>query len=242
MSSARRKLKRPGRTAEQVFRRLIELILSGEFPSGSPVRESRLARQWRISRTPLREAIRRAAECGFMVLRPNQAPIIRPLSAEDVRALYKLRELLETHAFNLAWPFFTEKELQSLTTLAAQARPGNSRDWPKRCLKFDLALHGLWAQRCGNSWLRTDLERHYQFLRVFQSWIGRDHRQLAKAYDEHLAILSALKKRDRATGLALLRDHIRESAKMVQQALPKAEAVGSKGFIGSNQLVEAAHP
>jgi DNA-binding GntR family transcriptional regulator len=233
MSTTRRKLKRPGRTADQVFRRLIEAILSGEYPSGSLVRESWLARQWRISRTPLREAVRRAAECGFIVLRPNQAPIIRPLSAEDIRALYELREVLEAQAFNLAWRFFTEEEIQSLTAVAAQAKPGNARDWPRRCLEFDLALHRLWAQRCGNAWLRTDLERHYQFLRIFQSWIGRDHKQLAKAYAEHLAILSAIQKRNRATALARLRDHIRESAKMIQQALPKAETVGSKSFIGS---------
>ncbi len=218
MSSAHRnKLKRYGQTADQIFQRLIEAILSGEFPNGSVVRESRLARTWGTSRTPLREAMRRASEGGFMVLRPNQAPLVRPLTAEDIRDLYALRELLELHALHLAWPHLTEEAIQSLGTLAAQAKPGGARDWPKRCLKFDLALHGLWRQYCGNSWLIADLERHYRFLRIFQCWIGRDLKHLAKAYSEHSAILEAIQKRDQAEAIALLSKHIQESAKMVER-------------------------
>ncbi len=95
MSSPLRKLRRSGQTADQIFRRLIEAILSGEFPNGSVIREARLARDWKTGRTPLREAMRRAAESGFIVLRPNQAPIVRPLTADDIRDLYELREVLE---------------------------------------------------------------------------------------------------------------------------------------------------
>lgn len=225
MSSTSRKLKRSGQTADQIFQRLIEAILIGEFPSGSVVRESRLARTWRIGRTPLREAMRRAAESGFIVLRPNQAPIIRPLTAEDIRDLYDLREVLELHALDLAWPHFHDGEIESLHTLATQSKPTGARDWTKRCLKFDLALHGLWMQRCGNSWLVASLEGHYRFLRIFQRWIGQNPTSLAKSYDEHLAILDALEKRDKAQALAKLRRHIQASAKLVEAALPKNESV-----------------
>jgi DNA-binding GntR family transcriptional regulator len=128
MSSPRSKLKRPGQTADRVFHRLIEAILSGEFPSGSVAREACIARNWNISRTPLREAMRRAAESGFIVLRPNQPPLVRPLTAENARDLYALRELLELHALRLAWPRFTEEAIRPLAALAAQAKPGGARD------------------------------------------------------------------------------------------------------------------
>jgi len=225
MSSTTRPLKRSGQTADQIFDRLIEAILSGEFPSGSVVREAPLARDWKVSRTPLREAVRRAAESGFIVLRPNQAPIIRLLTAEDIRDLYDLREVLELHALNLAWPHLSDGQIKSLRALATRARPRDARDWPQRCLKFDLALHGLWTQRCGNSWLVADLERHYQFLRIFQSWIGRDLGALAKSYDEHLAILDALEAGDQTEAVARLRRHIQASARLVEEALPKSESV-----------------
>jgi len=224
MASARRKLKRSGQTADQIFDRLIETILSGGFLSGSVVREAPLARDWKVSRTPLREAMRRAAESGFIVLRPNQAPIIRSLTAEDVRSLYDLREVLELHALDLAWPHLGDGRIKSLRALATQAEPRQARDWTDRCLKFDLALHGLWTQCCGNSWLVADLERHYQFLRIFQSWIGRDPQALAKSYDEHLAILDALERGEKTEALARLHQHIQASAHMVEEALPRIES------------------
>jgi DNA-binding GntR family transcriptional regulator len=221
VSSSARKLKRHGKTAEQIFQRLMEALLSGEFSSGSVVREALLARDWKVGRTPLREAMRRAAESGFIVLRPNQAPLVRPLAAHDIRELYELRELLELHALRLAWPHLTQKAIDSVTALAARAKPGSTPGWPKRCLKFDLALHGLWKERCGNSWLIADLERYYRFLRIFQSWIGRDLQHLAKSYGEHIAILEAIQRRDLAKAGALLSEHIRESAQMVERSLPK---------------------
>ena len=221
--SVRRKLKRSGQTADQIFDRLIESILCGEFPSGSVVREAPLARDWKVSRTPLREAMRRAAESGFIVLRPNQAPIIRPLTAQDLRDLYDLREVLELHALSLAWTHIRKEQIKSLRAQATQALPSHAPDWAARCLKLDLALHGLWTQCCGNSWLVADLERHYQFLRIFQSWIGRDPQALTKSYDEHLAILDALEREDKAEALACLRRHIQDSAHLVEEAMSRDE-------------------
>lgn len=223
MSSVIRALKRPGQTADQIFQRLIEAILSGELPSGSVVRESRLARTWRISRTPLREAMRRAAENGFIILRPNQAPILRRLTAHDIRDLYDLRRVLELHALELAWAHLRAGDLAALRALATQAKPAGARDWPKRCLKFDLALHGLWMRRCGNSWLVASLEWHYRFLRIFQRWIGQSPVSLATAYTQHLGILEALETDDKALALARLRQHIQASAKEVEEALPPDE-------------------
>lgn len=221
--STEKRLKRTGQTADQVFHRLIEAILSGELPSGQPVPELRLAEEWKVGRTPLREAMRRAAESGFIVLRSNRRPVVRWLTREDIRDLYELRSLLELHALERSWAGITPAQIQAMLKLAAQARPGKAGNWVRRCLDLDLALHGLWTEGCGNSWLIQDLEHHYRFLRVFQGWIGRDPEAVAMAYQEHLGILKAIEARDKARALALLGDHIAASAKSVERVLSKAE-------------------
>ena len=218
-----KKLKRHGQTAEQVFRRLIEAILSGELPSGESVPEVRLAQDWKVGRTPLREAMRRAAESGFIVLRSNHRPVVRRLTAEDVRELYELRRLLELHALERSWGDITPAQIQAIMKLAAQARPGKASDWGKRCLELDLALHKLWRTGSSNFWLIRDLEHHYRFLRVLQRWVARDPEALAMAYQEHVGILQAIEARDKARALALLGDHIAASAKSVERALLQAE-------------------
>lgn len=221
--ASRRKIRRDGQIAEQAFRRLMEAILSGELPSGQPVPEIRLAQEWNVGRTPLREATRRAAESGFIVLRPNHRPLVRWLTPQEIRDLYELRRVLEMFALERAWGDVTPEQIQSLHKLAAKAAPGKARDWVKLCLEFDLALHALWTQGCGNSWLIKDLERHYRFLCIFQLWIGRDPQAVAMAYQEHLGILQAIEARDKAKALALLSDHISASAKMVVRALPHTQ-------------------
>lgn len=214
-----RSLKRPGTTAEALFERLVQAILDGQFTAGEPLREARLARAWHVSRTPLREAVRRAAEAGFVTLRPNQAPVVRQLTGADIAAIYDLRALLEMRAFDLAWPHFQKADIATLDRRLIAARPGQSRGWQRRCLAFDRALHESWMDRCGNPWLAADLQRHYRLLLIFQGWMGRDDRALERAYREHLTILRELRGGNRSAARRALDRHIANSARAVQAAV-----------------------
>jgi GntR family transcriptional regulator, rspAB operon transcriptional repressor len=214
------KLKRSADVAEQVFQRLIESILQGELRSGQTLREAAVARAWNVSRTPLREAVRRASELGLLLLRPNQAPLVRSFSVKDVHGLYALREVLELYALRVAWPALLGDECEKMLALARKTpppRPG----WKAHCLDFDLKLHQWWTKHCKNPWLKNDLDRHYQFLRIFQRWMGRNPSALAQAYHEHLAILDAIEKRDRKAALAAVRNHIRQSKRLVEDAVQR---------------------
>lgn len=217
------KLKRPGNTAGRIFERLTGAILRGEFKGGQPIREARLAREWNVGRTPLREAVRRAAEAGFVVLRPNQAPVVRELSGRDIDAMYDLRAVLETHALELAWEKIGAGLLERMEGWAAYAEPDGTKDWRRRCLRFDRAFHRVWTQRSGNKWLESDLRRQHLFWSVFQSWVGQDEAELRKAYSEHVGILKAMRGGHRAKAVRELLMHIRKSAAAVKAALPGKE-------------------
>ncbi|HUF61020.1 MAG TPA: GntR family transcriptional regulator, partial [Verrucomicrobiales bacterium] len=160
--------KRPGDTADRIYRRLVEAILAGRFAAGEVLREAALARDWGVSRTPLREAVRRAAETGLVILRPNNAPLVCSLNRRDVASLYVLRENLELLALKLAWGSLQEQQeqLQTLQALAEQAQPGSHRDWPALCLQFDRELHSWWTEACANPWLESTLRRLARFLAV----------------------------------------------------------------------------
>lgn len=215
--------KRHATTSVDAFERLIEAILSGQIGTGSSLREAKLAREWNISRTPMREAVRRAAEAGFLVLRPNQAPLVRHLTADDIRDLYELRELLELHSLKLAWDHITPADIAEVEAMAKAATPNKSPQWTRRCLAFDVALHRLWMDACGNGWLRHDLERLYQFLRIVQNLMSVDPRAMAIAYNQHLTILSALVARDQAAATQALRQHIRHARAAVAKAMTNTE-------------------
>jgi DNA-binding GntR family transcriptional regulator len=222
-STPGKKLKRPADVAEQIFQRLVEAILQGEILSGQPLREATLARAWNVSRTPLREAVRRAAENGLIILRPNQAPLVRSFSVDDGRSLYDLREVLEVYAMQNAWPSLLGRPCDRMVAEAHRVDPGRKR-WEERSLQYDLHLHTWWTEHCGNPWLKDDLLRHFQFLRIFQQWLGRDPEALLRGYHEHFAILEAIQDSNQQQAIAALKNHIRSSAQILISALQKEQS------------------
>jgi DNA-binding GntR family transcriptional regulator len=212
--------KRSAQLAETTFKQLQQAILSGELKPGERVREQRLAREWGIGRTPLREAVRRAAELGYLILRPNEAPRVRKLSAQDILQIYSLREVLECFALRAAWPKLNGANLQRLRELAKRAESAtNAKQKIELQLAFDAALHQLWIKGDGNPWLACSLDR-LLIYRPNLVEILMSHRALAeRAFEEHCALLAAIEGKNLKSAVWLLTNHIRKSAKVLSALL-----------------------
>src|SRR3990172_10428419 len=100
-----------------VYRQLREAILSGRIPMGTRINELELALDWRISRTPIRDALRRLEAEGLVEGAPGRGMIVPVLSRVDVDELYALREGLEGMAARLAAERATPQFLVHLNTL-----------------------------------------------------------------------------------------------------------------------------
>lgn len=219
-------LKRDASMAGNVFARLVEALVTGELPAGGPLREAQVAKQWGVSRTPMREAVRRAAEAGLLILRQNRAPLIRAFTPHDVDSLYQIREMLEVLAMKQAWKRLPEKEISALQAMAKSVGGASSKHWIARCLAFDEALHKIWFDHCQNPWLTQFLQSSRVFIRIFQHMMARDPALVRKSYDQHLAILETLGTAAPQLGTRLLREHIRASALKVKQHMEEKIAAG----------------
>jgi DNA-binding GntR family transcriptional regulator len=220
--------KRDASVAGNVFTRLVEALVTGALPAGSPLREAQVAKQWGVSRTPMREAVRRAAEAGLLTLRKNRTPLIREFTLHDVDCLYQLREMMEVLAMKQAWHRLTEKEIGALKTMAASVGSTQSRKWVSRCLAFDEALHKIWFDHCQNPWLTRLLQSSRVFIRIFQHAMARHPALVQKSYDQHLAILDALGTPDLPLGIQLLRKHIRDSAIQVKWHMHRTRSLSRR--------------
>lgn len=225
-------LKRDASVAENVFARLVETLVTGELPAGEPLREALVAKQWGVSRTPMREAVRRAAEAGLLILRKNRAPLIRAFTPHDVDCLYQIREMMEVLAMEQAWKRLPEKEIAALRTMAEAVGNTSSKPWIARCLAFDEALHKIWFDHCQNPWLTQFLQSSRVFIRIFQHMMARDPALVRKSYEQHLAILETLGTTDLQLGTRRLRQHIRDSALKVTQHMEDKLAAEAKPVTG----------
>ncbi len=120
-----------GTLAEQVFHRLSAAILSGELAPGTKISEPALARQYGVSRGPLREALHRLQERKLITRSANQGPRVVKPSAEALAELFVVREALEGMAARLAAENAGQLDLVQLRAVlhdAEAALAGADRD------------------------------------------------------------------------------------------------------------------
>ena len=154
----------PKRTFRQhIAERLRAAILAGELAPGSQVIESTLARQFDVSRGPLREAMRELIEEGLLVTVPYTGTHVVSLSELDIRETYSVRAVLERFAFQLLWPRrdaqFEREMTRRHALLTSAVDAGNDL----ASIQAELDLHALAYEFSG----------HRLLLRTWQGLRGR---------------------------------------------------------------------
>ena len=108
---------RHGLRSEHVYRRLRDAIQQGEFKSGHRVMEIEVADWLKVSRTPVRDAIRRLESEGMLEHEPRTGLVVARLDRQAVMELYVMRETLEGTAARLCARHASDMEIQDLVDL-----------------------------------------------------------------------------------------------------------------------------
>ncbi|WP_322028963.1 GntR family transcriptional regulator [Paraburkholderia sp. J76] len=130
----------------QIAAQTCELINRGTLAPGLQLRQSDLAGRFRISRVPIREALKLLAAEGIIEHDPNRGFFVAPLSSEEARQLYRMRTLLETELLStVEWPTPAQvKALKAmLTNLDELHREGDRESWVKCHRAFHETIFGL---------------------------------------------------------------------------------------------------
>lgn len=211
-----------GRTlSEQLFRRLSDAIVSGELPPGSKLREPALARQYGVSRGPLREAINRLQERHLVQRTAHFGARVVDLSARILEETYVVREALEGMAAREAARNGSNDDIEALRRayarhVAAVREGGEGPVWRSA----DEDFHVIIARASRNPMLiRLLTEDLYQLVGFYRSQLvhvrGRGDRTLA----EHRRILEAIEDRDGDLAELQMRRHIAAARGQLSAAL-----------------------
>lgn len=199
---------------------LRELIMSGELPEGSALRQDGLAERLGVSRTPLREAITRLDGEGLVRTDRHRGAVVRKPSAAELTEVYEIRELLECHAGHLAADRVTDAAVEHLRTLLAQFEVAASADeWAQLNSRFHNDVYAL-AERAQLSALIATMRNRSEFyIRVLVSTPGRSQ----EAEEDHRQILDALERRDARAVEETVRTHLRNTVAAVKQNLEESD-------------------
>jgi DNA-binding GntR family transcriptional regulator len=220
-----------------VFATLRDMAISYQLRPGEKVSEIELAQRLGVSRTPVREALTRLVNEGFL-LPASRGFVRKPLDVQETLDLYEARVAIECACLGLATARASDAEIAE-----AAAYLGGSQQVPadtpvERLVELDEGFHLRIADMAGNAELRrvlVNLNERIRFIRwIDMEKVGRDSTQR-----EHRAILDALKARDAGASDRLLREHIGHRQDQVVEAITRGLA---KIYLGAHAAADSSAP
>jgi DNA-binding GntR family transcriptional regulator len=190
---------------------LREAILDGALQPSAWLREDDLARTLRVSRTPVREALRRLADEGLVVKTAHHGSAVAGLSLEDILALYVVRENLEGVAGRLAAVRCTNELLSGLEVAQKRLSQAAARGSAAEMARENLEFHRLLRTAAGNPYLDRFLTQVEHAVRRLPASTFAQQGRAEAVLAEHQAIIDAIRRRDGDAAEVAAKEHMREA-------------------------------
>ena len=239
-----------GSKVEEIAYVLEQSIVSGELAPGTLLRQEQLSEQFDVSRTPIREALRRLAALGLVSMVPNRGARVRTVSRADLREAFLVRAELESLATELAASRITEEELDQLelaevrfaqasSTLRDHSRPESERagltaDW----LAANYAFHDVIYEAAGAPLVARIAKSARRTFLGQSIWVpgGPEIDALyERNVQQHQAIIGALRAGSAAGARELARQHVLDSGHLLEVLLDHVSEQGRERMLGVAQ-------
>ena len=208
---------------EVVFESLREAIIRGMLKPGERIMEVQLAEELGVSRTPVREAIRKLELEGLVVMLPRRGAYVAGISVKDIADVFEVRAALEALAATLAAMRITDDELEELErSLVEIAEVSDSQDIEVVVAK-DTRFHDIIYRASRNAWL-IQIVSHLQdqVQRFRMATLSRPGRT-KEAVEEHKKIVEAISERNSELAAQLAREHIENAESSFLNSLKERE-------------------
>ncbi len=203
--------------SDQVKEYLLSAILTGEYPPGARIVETRVARDLGVSQGPVREALRDLEALGVIEITHYQGARVRQPSKQELFDAYGVRAVLESYGARLAMARLSDSDLLALQTyhrrMIDAARLGDREEQ----VRMDVAFHAKIMEISGNVVLKRIWEFMQPVPRTQITFVlaGNDPQKIITLHDP---IIAALQARDPAATEEAIREHFRESAARFEAA------------------------
>lgn len=200
---------------EIVLEALREAIVSGILEPGERLMEIQLAEEMGVSRTPVREAIRKLELEGFVVMVPRRGAYVAGVSHKDVKDVFEIREALEGLAAGLAAEKITDDEIEELERVLHYEKEPDL----EVIVQSDIDFHALLYKASRNERLGQILANLREQTNRFRTTSLAVPGRAKYAIQEHRAIVDAIARHDVDEAQKLAAAHLENAANVMYEAL-----------------------
>ncbi|WP_010530521.1 GntR family transcriptional regulator [Lentibacillus jeotgali] len=192
-----------------VYETLKKKIMEGDLPSNTPLVEEKLAKEYQMSRTPIREAIRQLAQDGLVDFFPRRGALVKEITIKDLEEIFTVREALEGISARIAASVINEQKITLLQEVLEKADQELENGDKEQSFELGKKLHEIVLDVAGSNKILTivsDFENQIQRYHYFSYHIpGR----LELSNKEHWEIFEAVQARNGELAEQRMRKHIK---------------------------------
>jgi len=199
------------KSATKAYEIIRTAVLNGEFAPGDRLKEERLVDLCGVSRTPVREAIKRLAAENYVVMKPNQGGHVANWSNQEIEDIFKLRALCEGMAARRAAALITDTQMQTLRTqqkvidaLLADSGAFNVEDF----LEANRVFHETIMDATQSEVIKQAVFRLVSPPMVYQTAQSYSRQDLLRSNAHHLELIEALEEKNGDWCDAVMQTHI----------------------------------
>jgi len=198
------------RASDRAYAAIRNMILSGELPAGAQLGEEALAEKCGVSRTPVRDALRRLESDMLVVRTDTQRSFVAEWSLDDVSDAFDLRAMLEAFAARRAAERMTPESLARLRTANTQIAHAIAQQRPDilAFLEANREFHGAVLEVAGSRRLVAQLGALVEQPVVWRTAHHYGPDALHRSWSEHEELIAAFVRRDGAWAQAIMASHI----------------------------------
>lgn len=204
----------PGKlaAAEHAYRSIRSDIVSGALAEGERLTEERLSRVLGLSRTPVRDAIRRLTHEGFIVRQSGYTTCVARFPEDEMKQAFDIRQMLESYACERAATLASDEEVEKITQYSeeiASLTPPRNEDEYARITEANEAFHRTIAQAARSPRLNALMAMAFDVGMVVRTYRRYSQEELVRSAGHHREIADAIRAKSPEWAGSAMRTHIR---------------------------------
>lgn len=211
---------------ELVCEKIRQAITTGIFRPGERLMEIQLAEEMGVSRTPVREAIRKLELEGFVVMIPRRGTYVADISIKDITEVYEIRTALESLAAGLAAERISDEELEEMQRLLVEigqyVEAENEEEHMDEIVRIDSSFHDILYQASRNERLVNIISNLREQITTLRGRSMHYPGRLKDTLSEHKVIVDMLAQRDAEKAQQVVREHLENAEHTLLKAIEEA--------------------
>lgn len=207
-------------TTDQITDLIRKAIFEGKYLPGDKLKETEIASEYSVSRTPVRESLRKLEAEGLAKFQPNKGVIVPQIDYHDIDEICELRVLIESYCIRKFIRIATQQHFEELEEIIDRMKEALSKKDIPAYFALSLNFHDYYIKNCQNQRMSAFFNSIRNSIRIAQSILGETGAFCSQSLNEHQKILRLLKNRSQECEKILVL-HIEDACNRMREGLKR---------------------